>query len=661
MTGGGRRRLLLLLAPADHPHRDLVCATLAWVAAAEGSLFECYYDARPSGSHFGGGLPPGSDPNEMRGGTLTGAHHLEQLLLVLQRFDCEAASLGPAVLGDVIDSAGVAFRSRSPDVALFYEEVLASSRAPRPDTLLVVGEGRTPGTGLTPFAFPEIVNRRLLAIADGDPETLARLRRGRTVESLWPAGPPPDGATVLRPEQTASAAEETAWMAERWSERGRGFILGDPELVGRWIPTAAREGWMPIHGTPQTDVIDRLAEPLRRTEVVLGRQHHDNDFLALSRLGVAFQVIDPGRPPFPVLREEPPPWPAPPLPDEPDDAQLSRWAGEGRILSTLLFWTGMARELENLYVLADVLNLTGMAAGLVLTTESFAHMPYPPLTLTQHPLGAGGLAPRVELLLGCAGAGVLMESETPPDRFAATLTRAVDGLAERLGGRDRVPRGWWPLMDAPLVPRPPHRLARHPGPPYFRIRYRAREPEPAATAAEGGGHPSRSPRAVIGRSPLRTLFEADRPFTDFRPGPPGRAVLEAVRDAGFEYAFTASAFGGPPRAVVDVPGMVSLTYTAGRWDGWSPFITVNDLSDLQRAERRLVRSGRPGWLAGTIDTCLWAFTGPVWDRGRDLFALCRWMAGGGSSGRLVNVTPRTAARYARLLADRGLVGRLPSA
>jgi hypothetical protein len=165
----------------------------------------------------------------------------------------------------------------------------------------------------------------------------------------------------------------------------------------------------------------------------------------------------------------------------------------------------------------------------------------------------------------------------------------------------------------------------------------------------------------VRESPLGALFEPARPFTDFRPGAPGRAVLEAVRDAGFEYAFTTSAFSGPPRAVVDIPGLVALTYTAGRWDGWSPFITVNGLSDLRRAERRLLRGRRPGWLAGTLDTCLWAFTGEVWDRGRELYAICRWIAEGGSSGRLVNVTPRTAARYARLLADRGLVETLPSA
>jgi len=52
-----RPGLLIFFAPADHPHRDAVCATMAWVAASEGLLFECYYDSRHSGVHYGGGLP----------------------------------------------------------------------------------------------------------------------------------------------------------------------------------------------------------------------------------------------------------------------------------------------------------------------------------------------------------------------------------------------------------------------------------------------------------------------------------------------------------------------------------------------------------------------------------------------------------------------------
>src|SRR5207253_434050 len=83
-----------------------------------------------------------------------------------------------------------------------------------------------------------------------------------------------------------------------------------------------------------------------------------------------------------------------------------------------------------------------------------------------------------------------------------------------------------------------------------------------------------------------------------------------------------------------------------RWDGWTPFETVNRLSDLRLAERRLLRRGRPGWLVSSLDTCLWAFSGSVWERGGHLREICDWMAAGGASGRLVNVPPRVAARYA---------------
>jgi hypothetical protein len=595
----------------------------------------------------------------MRGGTFTGAHHLESLLLLTQHFDCEAASLGPSLLSSTLDDAGVAFRSRSGDVTTFYREILGASPVPPPATLLVVGDGRVSGAGLRAFAYPEIVGRRLLAISEGDIKALEDLRRGREVETLWLCGPPLPGSTSLRTEQTDSVAVETAWMAERWADTRRGFLLGDAELVGRWIPTAVRSGWTAIHGSPQTEVVTRLADPLRETDVVVGRQHDDRDFLELSRLGAAFQLVDPGRPPFPVLREAAGSWPPAPVIDEPDDDRLRAWAREGRVVATLLFWTGMARELESLYGLVDVLGLTSLASGLILTTESFAHMSRPPLTLTQLPRDIGGLAPYVELLLASAGGGAMIESEAPLQRFSTTLQASVDNLAQLLGGRDRIPRGWWPVMDAPLIRQVSRRLATHPAPPYVRLRY---QPRPLGSApdeeAERGSRLQL--RTRVRQSSLRHLFEPIRPFSDFRPGPPGRDVLRAVRDAGFEYAFTTSSFAAPPRAVVDVDGLTALTFTAGRWDGWTPFVTVNDLSDLRRAEHRLLRRGRPGWLIGTLDTCLWAFTGPVWTKGTALFDLCHWMAAGGSTGRLMNVTPRTASRYARLLADSGLVETLSS-
>jgi hypothetical protein len=174
----------------------------------------------------------------------------------------------------------------------------------------------------------------------------------------------------------------------------------------------------------------------------------------------------------------------------------------------------------------------------------------------------------------------------------------------------------------------------------------------------GAGRPDL--RSRVRDSPLGNLFDPIRPFDESRPGPPVLSILEAVRAAGFEYALTKAEFGAPPTVATGVEGLTVLNYTAGRWDGWTPFETVNELSDLVRAERRLSRSGKPGWLLGSIDSCLWTFSGHVWDRGRELRDICRWMADGGSSGGLVNVTPRTAARYARILAGEGSIRTVPA-
>jgi hypothetical protein len=48
----------------------------------------------------------------------------------------------------------------------------------------------------------------------------------------------------------------------------------------------------------------------------------------------------------------------------------------------------------------------------------------------------------------------------------------------------------------------------------------------------------------------------------------------------------------------------------------------------------------------------------VLDRGRPLLEICKWVAGGGSSGRLVNVRPQIIARYAAILAKSGAVEKL---
>ena len=149
------------------------------------------------------------------------------------------------------------------------------------------------------------------------------------------------------------------------------------------------------------------------------------------------------------------------------------------------------------------------------------------------------------------------------------------------------------------------------------------------------------------------LFEPRRPFEDQRPGVLDRGVAEAVEAAGFSYMWSKAGFGAS-RVLHRDGDFVALSLTAGNWDGWSPFYTVGSAHDLERAERRLLRSG-PGWLVGTIDSPLWALSGEALERSSALYAIARHVSNGGRSGRLVNVTPNVIARYARVLDDRDLL------
>ncbi len=647
-----RPGLLILFAPADHPHRDAVCATVAWLAAAEGLLYECYYDGRPSGVHYGGGLPWRADPADLRGGTFGGGRHLEQFALLLNRFSCQAACLGETIFENALAAGGVEVRASSASVADFYAQLFKGSKVSRPSTLLVIGDGDR-RLSLVPYACHEVAQRRLLAIAGGDPGALASLQAPEPdgsrieVEHLWADEP----TSAVGP---ASVADRSLAMARRWSQCAKTFLLADPEAAGRWIPAAIRHGWAPVFGIPQADLVSRMSEQLRSVAVVWGRQQDDEDFLALSRAGVGFQLIDPGRPPFPVISEAPVRAHAITQgPPQPSDDELRIWARQGRIVGTMVFWAGMVRELECLYALTDILSTTGLMAGLALTVESFKYFDSTPLELLHAPQELGGLSGQVDTLVASAGAGGMIESAAPPDRFARTLAESVAALAERLGGRDLVPRGWWAVMDAPLLPRRVGRVKLAARPPAVKLRYRRRTPSAQLEPIAAGGRADL--RSRVRESPLGNFFEPIRPFDEARPGRPVRSILEAVSAAGFEFALTKSEFERPPTFATGIDGLSVINYTAGRWDGWTPFETVNELSDLVRAERRLLRSGKPGWLLGSIDSCLWTFSGHVWDRGRELRDICRWMAGGGSSGRVVNVTPRTAARYARILAEQGLV------
>ena len=156
-------------------------------------------------------------------------------------------------------------------------------------------------------------------------------------------------------------------------------------------------------------------------------------------------------------------------------------------------------------------------------------------------------------------------------------------------------------------------------------------------------------RSGVEKAGLQQHFLPYRPYEFFRAGPLKNDIVEAVKSSGLSYMFSKSGFGPAPIILYQDEDFIALNYTAGQWDGWTPFETVNDVSDLRTAERSLSRRKRPGWIVSTIDSCLWTFGGEFWKSGGRLYRIAEFCAGGGDSGRLINVRPHTVSRYARIM------------
>ena len=690
-----RPKLLLLAAPFACREKSTAAATLAWLAERHDWLFDVYYGANHDGTHYGGGLKAaaalmqgGPELSSLTGGLVAGGRHLEALAAVLHRFDTTVVFWGASMLEATLDALGEgaarAVRVAAHDgVGQLYGQMFDLVGEPWPEVAVLVEAAPTPELpGIDAYLWPEIFHRRAVGVeASTSLEALQALRE-RGVRRLlsWGANDECQARTrevgfdvedVGVPLTGADYASVTAALAGKWARQHRGWLLGDPVLAAYWLPVACRQRRTSIYGEPQSRLLELLGEQLKDGEerAVLGRQYADGDFFELSRRGLSFQLVDPGRPPFPVAMSAPGPnhRPADPTgaeaashrPVEPTDHELETYARDGRVLVSLLFWTGMLRESENLYALADLVAMTGLKAGLLMTVPALG-LRMPPLDLLSVPRDEGGVWPDLEVLLASCGTGGAIESLVGPERLAQHLETARGELA-RLGLAPGLsPEGWWAVMDAPLEALPWWRKPRplqigHPAPYGFHIRYHPRPPGSEVARESSGSR--RSPRERMGMlvrdrlrsSRLRVLFNPYRPYEDRGPGALEPAIAETVRAAGFSYMFSKSGFGRPPHILYRAGDFVALNHTAGRWDGWTPFETLNGVHDLRAAEKRLLRKRRPGWLVGTIDACLWAMSGEFWRGGRTLLEMARFAASGGDSADLVNVTPRVVARYARII------------
>lgn len=673
-----KKKLLLYLSRASQPENILIASTLAWLCRSKNYLFDNYYDSYHLGVHFPGGDARKLAEGQLTGGTVSGDRHFEEFYFILLNFDVSVVCLKESIFLSSIKNLNIPVVASTDSISDLYKKVLSHFGLPLPAQLVMVGSDFGKALkGLEAYLYPEVFYRQSLGIpaSISDEELKALYQEGSkiscifvdedVIDRLRKKGYEPE--VIDRLQRNDDYSSITRRVGERWKDKAQGWMLGDPMLVSHWLPKACEKDLIALYSVPQEKIISDFKDSLSsKGKVVYGRQTSDKDFFALSKLNQCLQVIDPCRPPFQSVKHADYAWHTGQSQEgfydlEYSDEELRQFAREGRVLVSLMFWSGMIREIANLYNLMDLFAITQLKCGLVLTAQSYEYMMHSPLELLTVPLERGGVFPLVEPVLGSCGLGVGIESCMTLDRLEENLKEALSRIGQKVQKKSLLPLGWWSTMDSDLEksgwrkrPKPFQVSRRYP---YFQIRLKAKE---------------RSAKKIIGSAQREHLesfrrytekmkeglrkggwtkyLSSYRPFESYRPGPFREDIALAAKSAGLEYMFSKARFRPSPEVQYIDEDFLALNYTAGQWDGWTPFETVNDLSDLKRAEKNLLKRNKPGWLVSTIDSCLWTFGGEFWKKGNELYNIARFCAGGGHSEKLINVKPYTIARYARIIA-----------
>ena len=676
-----KKKLILYLSKLDYNCNIPIASTLAWISRSKGFLFDNYYDSYHQGVHFPGGDSRNLEQGQLTGGPVCGDRHFEEFYFLLHNFDVSVLSTGETIFSQIIRNLDLPVITISDRVSVLYSQTFKFFHIPVPADIVMIGSDFGKAlSGLESYLYPEIYYRRAIGVTDSiSDDELADLYQGggkvyciyvdEGVINKLVKAKRYDVEIIDRLTSTDDYLSITERIAQRWKDKVKGWILGDPTLVAHWLPTACEEGLISLYSIPQEKIVTQLVDLISsKGKVVYGRQYSDRDFFELSKLNQCLQVIDPCRPPFQSIKHAGYDWDTNQgkegfyAPEYSDD-ELRQFAHEGRILVSLMFWSGMIREIANFYNLFDLFAMTKLKCGLILTAQSYEYMMHSPVELLTVPVEQGGVYPLVEPLLGSCGIGVGIESYIAKQRLEEDLREGLQKILQKVKKENYMPRGWWATMDTDLeklswAKRPaPFRFLRYS--PHAQIRFRAKDkkynenmhpPEDGASDFKESNYINRV-KKFIQSAGLMKYFEPYRPYEFYRAGQIKRDIINTSESVGFQYMFSKAGFGPKSKVKYVDENFIALNYTSGQWDGWTPFETVNDVTDLEKSENALLRRNKPGWIVSTIDSCLWTFSGEFWKRGNRLYEIAKFCAKGGKSEKLINVRPYTIARYARIIEE----------
>lgn len=397
----------------------------------------------------------------------------------------------------------------------------------------------------------------------------------------------------------AGEADAALACVKRHAPSCSGVDLYEPVVASHMLARNLRERRLILPYTTREQAVARAEQMLAlvgdRQKVSYGRWFGDPQLLPLAKAAMAYNVVEPNRSILSVFSAEPVQLPQPEkswVDAEPDDAQLRQWASERKILASWVLHSGELSHDDSVLAFLDWSSMTKVRIGAGVHWQRY-HFDPDVMEPMHTPVEEGGVLGLVEPVLHSAGSGIIWESAGDPACIARLMRESRANIAAVAGERF-APRGIYCFGDH-----------------------------------HGQGEAS-------------------------EPGAAQVALWKAVRAAGFEYLIT-SVLPGESRVLFRDGDFVVLNQ-AGAWHKGSPFVR-GEPRTYAKQEQLLVERDTPGWMVGAIDTpihgCPIYVGRPYVDKVPQprINEFYDYVERGGESGRVVSATPRTIARYARLLQD----------
>ncbi len=589
-------RLVLLVARADEPRRDLVAMTLGWMCREAGVEFDLYYAA----DHKEGGL------FSQHGSSVIGGHHAERIGRALAQFRTTVVRLDGVTVFDSLLRAGAEKVIEAPaSLTVLYQRMAQELGVKLPAEAVAFGKG---GDYPAAVFFPECVYRKALAVAlESNAEGIGRLAQAgvKTVWVVARAGADTSAWRAAGLEVKAAldlaGPDPVFEVAQRWRAQAAAFDTPEPILASYLLPLCIRENRLMLayakrnEGPKRRDQLLQLTADKPQTHA-FGRWYGDPELIPLAARPLGYNVTEPNRCILTVFAQHPA---KPPQPErscfelEPSDDQLRTWAKEGKILATWVLHSGELSHDDAVMAFYDWSAMTKMKIGSGVHWQRYAYDPdaVEPMHV---PVNEGGVLGLVEPVLHSTGAGIIWETAGDPARIAALMKASRARIAELAGDRN-APRGVYCF---------------------------------------GDNHGQPRDKADIGETQL--------------------ALWKAIKAAGFEYVIT-SILPGDSRILYRDGDFVVLNQ-AGRWCQGSPFVRGFP-ETFAATEKKLAEAGKPGWLVGALDSPIHG--SPIY-MGRpyggknpqpQIHDYYNYVQHRGKTGKVITATPHTIARYARIIAD----------